>query len=221
MTVQRILPRGLILVLVAIFAVANASADVINFEQFTGPSLFANTAGPGTPQTLTIATSIGNVFVTGGVILTAAANAPADETSVYFTASPTLFGFGSTAQTITLTFPQNINNFFLNLYNGQTSPDTFTVADNLGHSNTVTLASNSNGGTSLISFPAAGSVVTITTSDRLWDFAVDNIGFNQPTPGTQVPEPGTLLLTGSGLAAICATMRRKLRRDKTRSGITT
>lgn len=191
-----------VLAIAAMLAVGpTASADIINFEEFTGPSTFA-AAGP--MQTLTIPTSIGNVIVTGGVILTGATNLPADETSVYGTA---YFGDPTLLNTITLTFPANIINFFLNLYNGQTYPDTFTASDNLGNSTTVTIAPNTSSGVSLISFPAAGDVVTITTADPSWDFFIDNVGFDQPTPTT--PEPATLALLGTGLLGLFGWRQRR------------
>jgi len=190
------LPLAFALAATILTSGAKASADIIDFEQFAGPSTFA-AAGP--EQTLTVSTFIGDVIVTGGVILTGAIDVPADQTSVYGTA----FSGDGLLNFITLTFPQNINNLFLNLYNGETYPETFTVSDNLGDSTTVTLASNLDGGTSLISFPAADSlsVVTVTTTDPAWDFVIDNVGFDQRTPPT-VPEPATLTLLGTALVAL-------------------
>lgn len=177
----------------------SALADVIDFEQFSGPSTFG-----GLEQTLNIPWSGGNVTISGGTVLTDATFLSADETSVYGTRS----GFSNRySSTITITFPQNINNFFLNIYNGETHPDTFTVADNAGRFATVTIASNLNGGTSLVSFPAIGNVITINTKDPRWDFFIDNIGFDQETPGT--PEPSTLGLFS--LAGVAFLSIRRLR----------
>jgi len=188
----------LICTLATILPGASAFADVIDFESFSGPRTFCNS-----PQTLSIPTSIGNVNISGGTILTNATNAPADETSVYATTS----GCGL-SNTLTLMFPQNINNFFLDVFNGQTFPDTFTVSDNMGNSTTVTLASNTNSGVSLVSFPAAGDMVTVTTTDPRWDFFIDNVGFDQPTPNT-TPEPATLALLGTGVVALGAKVRKR------------
>jgi hypothetical protein len=194
----------------------SAFADIINFEQFLGPGDFLS-AGPN--QTLVIGTTIGDVVFTGGVILTNTTNLPANQTSLYGTA----FFSETPVNTITVTFPQNINNFFLNLYNGHVVADTFTISDNLSNLVSPTLDPNLLSGTSLVSFPAAGSVVTITTANEFWDFFIDNVGFNEPTPGeppppqppppTSVPEPGTItLLASAGLIGIAARMQRRNRR---------
>jgi len=184
--------RALLLsALAGLFGAVNASADIIDFESFSGPSTFG-----GAEQTLTIpGTSAGTVTITGGTILTAESNLPADETTVYGTAS---FGTGL-SQTITLTFANPISNFFVDVYNGQVQTDTFTVADNDGHSVTEAIASNGSSGNALVSFPAVGTQVTITTNDSAWDFSIDNVGFDQATPNSTSPEPAsiTLMLTGS------------------------
>ncbi len=174
----------------------SAKADIITLEDQTGPSVFSAAS----PQTLTYSTSSGPLTITGGTILTNTTNLPADETSVYGTA---FFG-NSLSNTITMTFTSPINNFFFDLLNGQTYTETFTVADNLGNSQTFTLAPNVSLGLVTVGFPTVGSVITITTSDPNWDFFIDNIGFNQPTPGTATPEPGTMFLLGAGLLGLAS-----------------
>lgn len=186
----------------ALGGATSAAADIIDFSAYTGPAYFAE-AGPA--QTLSISTSIGTMTVAGGVILSDATYCPACETSVYGTA---YFG-DDLSNTITLTFPTSINNFFLYLLNGQTYPDTFTAADNAGHSTTVTIAPNTSSGTALISFPASGNIVTLTTTDSDWDFLVNKFGFDQPTPTSTVPEPATLTLLGTGLFGLLAASKRK------------
>lgn len=180
---------------------ATASADVINFEtQPAGPSLFG-----GAPETLTYLTSSGTLTISGGTVLTATANLPADQTTVYGTDN--CCGY---LNTITLTFTSPISNFFMDLYNGQTHTDTFAAADNAGHSASFTIAPNTSSGIALVSFPASGNIVTVTTSDPNWDFFIDNIGFNQATPGATVPEPSSFALLGLGLAALaCFTLCRQ------------
>jgi len=159
-------------------------------------------AHPG-PAPVTVSTVIGNVTFSGGAVLTNEASLPADTTSLYYTS----FFLPGGVEPITITFPTAINNFFLNLYNGETFPDTFTVADNDGHSNTVTIAPNTSSGVSLISFPAAGNIVTISTTDTTgFDFSIDNIGFDQATPG--VPEPTTWAMMMAGIAGVGLMLRR-------------
>ena len=181
--------------LVCLVSGVSAKADVIDFETLSGPDLFSLAL----PQTLTFATSSGTLTITGGTILTAATNTPADTTSVYGTENA--FGYSNT---ITLNFTSPISNFFFDLLNGQTVTDTYTVSDNLGNSQTFTIAPNTQSGLALVSFPTVGNVITITTNDPNWDFLIDNIGFNEPTPGTGVPEPGTLSLLAIGALGLVA-----------------
>ena len=179
-------------------------AEIINFdsEGFTGPCCAASTSA----STINVSTSIGTVTFSGGAILTGESALPADTTSVYYTS----YFLSGGVNPITVTFPSNISNFFLDVYNGETYSDSFTVSDNLGHSHTVNLAPNSSGGNALVSFPAAGNVVTIFTSDRSgFDFSIEDIGFNQPTPG--VPEPGTWAVMLIGMAGLGMAMRRRTR----------
>ncbi len=182
-----------------------AKAEVINFDDqgLSGPSLFVN-AVP-SPQPLDIATGIGNVHFAGGVILTNTAALPANQTSLYGAAS---FGI-NLSNPLTITFPTNISNFFLDVYNGETFNVDYTVSDNLGNTATFNLAPNLNGGTTQIGFAATGnlvSVASITLPTTTFDFFIDNIHFNEALPG--VPVPSTMLLLGSGLAALVAVRRK-------------
>src|SRR3954454_17458802 len=153
------------------------SATVVDFETFTGPSLFGPPA-----QTLNIPTTIGTVLISGGLILTQEANLPADQTSVYGTANfeDVVTGYSNP---IRIVFPQPITNFFLDVYNGNTEPIDYTVADNAGHTATFNLTDNFSGGQSLVGFAATGTVVTITAGRSpnavRWDFSVDNVTFNE------------------------------------------
>ncbi|HWT88944.1 MAG TPA: PEP-CTERM sorting domain-containing protein [Candidatus Angelobacter sp.] len=186
----------LVAALLCLVTGVNASADIINLEDQTGPSLFAAASA----QTLNYSTSSGPLTITGGTVLTGTTNLPADETSVYGTAS---FG-NSLSNTITMTFTSPINNFFFDLLNGRNAVETFTVADNLGNTQSFNLAPNLSLGVVTVGFPTVGSVITITMADPEWDFFIDNIGFNQATPGTATPEPGTMLLLGVGVLGLAA-----------------
>jgi SPOR domain len=143
----------------------------------------------GNAQTLNISTSIGTVVFRGGVLLDNAANVPADETAIYATAGngdSTGAGFSNP---ITITFPRAIANFFVTVINGTIEPVTYQVADELGNGATFDLPPNISGAQNQIGFAARGSVVTIKATTGLatpdgiaWDFAIDNVTFNQPLP---------------------------------------
>jgi len=186
------------------FLAPRAHAFIIDFdaEGFSGPSLAADTAA----APITVATPYGPVSFSGGAVLNQETFLPADTTSVYYTS----YFLGGGANPLTVTFPANIQNFFLHLYNGQTYPDAFTLSDNLGHSNTVTLKPNTAFGNALLSFAAIGNVVTISTPDPNYDLSIDDIGFNQATPG--VPELPSWAMMLAGFALVALRMRRHQRR---------
>ena len=192
-----------------------AFSGVIDFETLTGPSTFV---AAGNVQSVNISTGIGTVNVQGGVILTAATNLPADETSIYGTAGNAADNIGVPVGTgltnpITITFPVGINNFFLDVLNGNLQNVNYQVADNNGHSANFVLVPNLSSGQTTIGFAAIGTVVTIaattgqsTPSGMTWDFFIDNIHFNEALPpslgGPGVPEPATMLTMSAGMAVL-------------------
>lgn len=119
--------------------------------------------------------------------------------------------------------PENVNNFFINLYNGNTVPVAYTLQDNLGHGAIFNVAENTLAGQQTFGFASAGSSFTVTGGTATggccaWDYFVNDIGFNQALPqgstngGTpigSVPEPGTLALLGAGLGALVLLGRRR------------
>ena len=207
-------PVHLCTVIIGALAVSTvAIAEQISFEQFTGPALFGSAQ-----QTLTIPTSIGFVAVSGGAILQGEANLPADQTSVYATAhfDDLITGYSNP---VTLSFPQPINNFFLDVYNGNTENIDYTVADNQGHSSTFNLPDNFSSGQSLIGFAATGNKITIlagpSTTGVDWDFSIDNVTFNEPLPPSLTPEPESLGTVGLGLVLGALLVRKYLQSQNT------
>ena len=165
---------ALLLVCAFLFTVQPVSATVINFDDqgLTGPSIFA-AAGP--EQVLSITTTDGLVTFEEGVILENTANLPANQTALYGTA---YFGDPTLDNPLEITFSNPIANFFLDVYNGLTSPIDYRVYDNLGNTATFTLAPNLTGGTTQIGFAATGTTVwieSITPPTTTWDFFIDNI----------------------------------------------
>jgi hypothetical protein len=181
-------------------------ATTIDFESLTGPSTFAAVAAPGA-QTITLS---GATF-SGGVILTNATNLPANETSIYGTAD---FANSNPQYTtavtnpLTVTFASPVQNFFLDVLNGNTVAVNYTVADNAGHSATFLVPPNLSSGSQLIGFAATGTIVTITAGPAVggccgWDFFIDNVSFNEPLPPSlTTPLPGALPLFATGLGVL-------------------
>jgi hypothetical protein len=177
---------------------AKSFATAIDFDSqgLTGPSLFVQ-ASP-IPQTIPIVVDGITVTFIGGVILDQTANLPADQTAMYGSAS---FVPGM-SNPVRITFSQPVHNFFMNLYNGQTTDTTYRVSDNNGDSQDFTLVPNLTSGNTLVAFAATGTEVDITdiSGTGTWDFFIDNIHFNQPLP---TPDGGaTVGLLMAGLVAL-------------------
>jgi hypothetical protein len=177
---------------VLIGSVVGANAFIVDFEDQTGPSTF------GAPnETLTYTFPGVTATFTGGTILTNTTNLPADETSVYGTVSDT-----PNSNPLTITFSEPVHNFFLDILNGNTIPETYTIADDVGNTASFVIPPNLNSGLQFFSLAATGTVVTITSAatNGFWDFFVDNVGFDQATPG--VPESSTWAMMLLGFAGL-------------------
>ncbi len=159
------------LMTVGLFAAAPAGAEeLIDFEQFTGPSVFTGIQPPLT---------VGEATFSGGQILNATTFLPADPTVVYGTA----FFCPGCLPTITIDFAVPVSNVSMLVLNGQTFVVTYFVEDDQGGLASVTLPPNFNSGAAVVSLPSSGiRQVTVTSSTGSWDFFVDNVRF---TPGEE------------------------------------
>jgi hypothetical protein len=85
---------------------------------------------------------------------------------------------------------------------------TARFSDNLGDSVTMSLASAGGLGAGTFSLASNGlTTVNITSANAgAWDFAIDNVTFTQ---ATSIPEPGSMLLLGGGLAPLASLRRSK------------
>ncbi len=139
---------------------------LIDFEQFTGPCCFT---GIQPPLTVGIAT------FSGGQILGATSNLPADRSPVYGTA----FFCPGCLPTLTINFSQKISNFSTFLLNGQLFTVTYTVQDDQGGSQTVSLVANllSGAGTVMLSDSNITQVTITSNAGTEWDFFIDNVQF--------------------------------------------
>ncbi len=138
---------------------------VIDFEQFTGPSVFT---GVQPPLTVGVAT------FSGGQLLTNTSLLPADQTTVYGTA----FFCSGCLPTITIDFAQPVSAFSVFLLNGQTFTVKYTVQDDRGATRTISLVANFHSSAGTVTLPSNGiRRVTITSNAGEWDFFVDNLSF--------------------------------------------
>jgi hypothetical protein len=149
---------------------ASATTTTIDFETLTGPSVFCPPAQ--SPLTIGIAT------FTGGTLLDTTANLPADQTTVYGTAS--FCSSTGYANTIGIAFSRPVTNLSMLVLNGLTSTISYTVEDDLGNTVTKSLVANFSSGADTFTLPDPGvTSVTIapTTASALWDFFIDNVSF--------------------------------------------
>lgn len=220
-------------VAVAMGACGNAHATIVSLQAAgvtgTGPDF----CGAGNATTIDVTAGGYTIALSGGTPLGPnISNLPATDSIAYGSADFANSCDDQSGYTnpISIQFfqagtntPANVNNFFINLYNGNTVPVNYTLQDNLGHGEVFNVADNFASGQQTFGFASSGNSFTITGGPApngccAWDFFVDDIGFNQALPqgstngGTpigSVPEPGTLALLGAGLVSLVAVSRRR------------
>ena len=200
---------GIVAGVAALLAAASVHATVIDFEdQPAGPCCFAS-AGPAQTLNYNLGGGLTATF-TGGVILTGESNQTTDNSNVYATASPTVIGGAdpTLANPLVITFNAPIHNFQVDVLNALAG--NYELYDNAGHTDFFSLAT-SGGSIQTVGFAATGTVVDIVYLDAptAWDFAIDNVTFNQPL--SNVPEPATWTMLILGLAMVGFAAHRRSR----------
>jgi hypothetical protein len=162
-------------------AIVSARADMVDFENYTGPAYFID-AGP--EQTLVYDFTGYTATFAGGVVLTDESNQTTDNSSVYASSSASLIGVDEgLANPLTVTFSAPIENFQIDILNALAG--NYEMFDNVGDSIDFSLATTG-GSVQTEGFAAAGTMVSIEylggggDPDGEWDFAIDNVTFNQP-----------------------------------------
>jgi hypothetical protein len=175
----------------------SAGATVIDFEAQAAGRGGSLTGIPDSPLTVGIAT------FTGGELLHAEINIPADQTGVYATEGL----FGSDTNPLVIHFAVPVNGFSVFIANGD-STQTYTLSDDLGDTTSVMLALSASISNSARTVSLAGdgiTTVSITSANAdFWNFAIDNVTF------AAVPEPQSTLVVLGGLA-LMSCCGRKLR----------
>ena len=209
----------------AVLALAGAAnATIINLQSagVTGTGSFF--VGAGNEEDLSIVAGGYLVKLQGGTPLGPnIASLPATDSIAYGTADFANTGSQSGyTNPITISFfdattlaPKDVTNFFVTLLNGNTTNVDYTIADNLGTTSTFNIGSNFSSGQRIFGIAAAGNVITVTGGTPpqgaccAWDYFVNDIGFNQATPGVPEPASWALMITGFGAAGALLRQRRR------------
>jgi hypothetical protein len=146
------------------------SETTIDFEQFTGPTAFSTVDAPFT---------VGIATFSGGQLLRTTANLPANQSTVYGTSNHC----AGCAETLTVVFAQPVRDFSIEIFNGEITSVTYTVAADSGGSQTKKLASNALSGADTFTLPDL-RITSVTVSSEVpvpefptHNFSVDNLRF--------------------------------------------
>jgi hypothetical protein len=166
-------------------------ATTIDFEAQGG------SAPPSFNNTLNSPLSIGIASFRGGQLLKNEAGG-VDVSAVYATA-----GGAPYLDPLTITFSQPVAGFSLTVTNN--TPDTYTVAGDLGESQSFGLNANASRIFNLVDAGITGVTISSATT-TFWDFAIDTVTFSESS--SVAPEPATFVPIGSVLLAGLLLRRR-------------
>ena len=207
------LVASLLALTIALSAPAASLPTLIDFEKIppipTQPSLFS-LAGP--TQTIT---APGVATISGGVVLGNATNFPAES----FATAPNAYGTSNivagsalpSTLTISIDPAYSATEVSFPVFNGITASRSYIATAFDGASVVATrtlsqLPANTNSGFTTVDFLAPNiTSVTLTPADTsIFDFAIDSIALNESVQQAlpTASEPASLLLLGSGLAAL-------------------
>jgi hypothetical protein len=155
---------------------ASAVTGTITFEAFSGPSTFA--AAQPAPVVLPIAT------ISGGAVMTAVTNLPVNTSTVYGTAA----SCSDCIPQLTISFTRPMTSVRLQLMNGATTSESYTVVSN-GVSATKVLAANEQAGSAgqvtLTGTNLRQVTISETDFDGSYTFLIDNIRYVTEDPASK------------------------------------
>jgi pimeloyl-ACP methyl ester carboxylesterase len=164
----------LLWVLLALWSLPSAlraQEQTIDFEDLAGPSIFGSADPPLHELSATFS---------GGELLRNATFSPADQSSLYGTAS---FCNGC-LPAIAIDFSQRVANLSLFLVNGEPFEVSYAVEADDGTTEVITLAANFDSGAGTVTIPDQNirRVVVSGTSSTQWDFLIDDVRFTPSGP---------------------------------------
>jgi hypothetical protein len=194
--VVRAVAIAAMLVLGALESSASADVITIDFEGLAaGPSNFGPPPHP---------VSVAGATFSGGILLTNE-SASIDLTNVYATVD--CCGYSNP---LSIVFDRAVANLSLLVTNNVNA--TYTLSDNLGRS--VSMSAPAYNTPLMLTLPFAGitAAQVLSSGTPGFDFALDDISFT--ADAAVVPEPGTMVLVGGGVAGLLAGKKRRSKRQK-------